>query len=225
MFEPGRKGQQRAAAHPDDDLIGNLRRQRDDRRPDHRSLPSRVMKVDAVGARVGADVVHAAEEVFGWLCALCAAPLASTVAQQPVISNASWPMRRKRRMLVTPRSTHAVSSPSSRRRCSVCHACQPWPTGNGASSRRSSASAATGVISWHAYCAASNAARGPPAALRCSGLRFAQAPVVCFGIRFLVSRGGGRRASEQRLVRWATRNRGHFTSRTDSWADPIKAIM
>ena len=51
------------AAYPGDDLIGILRRQLDDRRPDHRGLESRVMKVDAARAGVHAHVVRAAEEV------------------------------------------------------------------------------------------------------------------------------------------------------------------
>ena len=89
--------------HPDDDLIGILGRQLDDRRADHRGLRSRVVKVDAVGTGAGAHAVHATEEVV-------------RVA-----------VRKQRRMLVTPRSTNDTSSRSSSPRCSACADCQPWP--------------------------------------------------------------------------------------------------
>src|SRR5439155_22723708 len=52
---------------------------------------------------------------------------ARTVAQQPVISKSSCPIRKNRRMLLVTLLTQEMSSTNSSRLCSVCSDCQPSP--------------------------------------------------------------------------------------------------
>jgi len=67
MLQVGWKYQHRSVLHSHDNLIGVLGRELKDRWPDDPGLIARVVEVNGVRARMGPDVVHAAQEVVGVL--------------------------------------------------------------------------------------------------------------------------------------------------------------